>query len=177
MPKPHPIELRERVISALDNGMPPTQIIKIFRISSHTLYDWKRLRDKNGTLQPKKSNAGRPSTVTPQQRQNLFDLLDAEPGLTLEQLKEKSNFPLSLPRIHGILRQAGYSLKKKTFKPAESQRQDVQRRRAELEENLKEFPVKNLIFLDESSAKTNMTRLYGRAKDGKRVLDYAPHGH
>jgi transposase len=34
-----------------------------------------------------------------------------------------------------------------------------------------------LIFIDESCAKTNMTRLYGRAHNGKRVWDSAPHGH
>nr|WP_268742064.1 IS630 family transposase [Megalodesulfovibrio gigas] len=32
-------------------------------------------------------------------------------------------------------------------------------------------------FLDESSAKTNMTRLYGRALYGNRCVDAAPHGH
>lgn len=34
-----------------------------------------------------------------------------------------------------------------------------------------------LVFLDESGAKTNMTRLYGRAFGGQRVVDAAPHGH
>lgn len=33
-----------------------------------------------------------------------------------------------------------------------------------------------LVFLDESGAKTNMTRLYGRAKDGQRCHDDAPCG-
>jgi DDE superfamily endonuclease len=34
-----------------------------------------------------------------------------------------------------------------------------------------------LIFLDESGAKTNLTRLRGRAPRGKRVHASAPHGH
>ena len=34
-----------------------------------------------------------------------------------------------------------------------------------------------LVFLDESGAKTNMTRLRGRAKGGSRCVDDAPHGH
>jgi transposase len=36
--------------------------------------------------------------------------------------------------------------------------------------------VGRLVFLDESGAKTNMTRLYGRALGGQRVVDVAPHG-
>lgn len=34
-----------------------------------------------------------------------------------------------------------------------------------------------LFFLDETGAKTNMTRLYGRARKGIRAWDFAPHGH
>jgi len=33
------------------------------------------------------------------------------------------------------------------------------------------------VFLDESGAKTNMTRLRGRAKKGQRIVDHTPHGH
>ena len=39
------------------------------------------------------------------------------------------------------------------------------------------FDVARLVFIDESAAKTNMTRLYGRAKGGQRVMDKAPAGH
>jgi len=34
-----------------------------------------------------------------------------------------------------------------------------------------------LVFIDESGAKTNMTRLYGRAKAGARAFDDTPAGH
>ena len=34
-----------------------------------------------------------------------------------------------------------------------------------------------LVFLDESGAKTNMTRLYGRSPRGRRCPDHTPHGH
>jgi transposase len=34
-----------------------------------------------------------------------------------------------------------------------------------------------LVFIDESGAKTNMTRLYGRAMTGQRAVDDTPFGH
>lgn len=37
--------------------------------------------------------------------------------------------------------------------------------------------AKNLIFIDETWAKTNMARLRGRAPIGQRVIDHIPHGH
>jgi transposase len=40
-----------------------------------------------------------------------------------------------------------------------------------------ELDVRRLVFIDESGAKTNMTRLYGRSFNGQRVVDAAPHGH
>ena len=37
--------------------------------------------------------------------------------------------------------------------------------------------VNRLVFVDESGAKTNLTRLRGRALHGARLFDSAPHGH
>jgi transposase len=37
--------------------------------------------------------------------------------------------------------------------------------------------AKHLVFIDETWTKTNMTRLYGRAPRGERLVDYAPYGH
>jgi len=38
------------------------------------------------------------------------------------------------------------------------------------------LPLERLVFLDESCAKTNMTRLRGRARHGQRLHDHAPGG-
>ena len=40
-----------------------------------------------------------------------------------------------------------------------------------------DLDLSKLVFLDESGAKTNMTRLRGRAKGGQRLVDSTPHGH
>lgn len=37
--------------------------------------------------------------------------------------------------------------------------------------------ARRLIFIDETWAKTNMTRLRGRAPRGERLIDNTPHGH
>ena len=39
------------------------------------------------------------------------------------------------------------------------------------------FDLEKLVFIDESGAKTNMTRRYGRALRGLRLIDHVPHGH
>lgn len=39
------------------------------------------------------------------------------------------------------------------------------------------MPADKLVFVDESGARTNMTRLYGWGEVGERVVDRTPHGH
>jgi hypothetical protein len=66
---------------------------------------------------------------------------------------------------------------KKTLHADEQEREDVRLLR---EQWLRELPLldpRKLVFLDESGAKTNMTRLCGRSLHGSRLFAFAPHGH
>ena len=53
----------------------------------------------------------------------------------------------------------------------------MKKKRQEWLDQLPELRPDKLVFIDESSAKTNMTRLRGRTKGGRRLFAYAPHGH
>ena len=54
---------------------------------------------------------------------------------------------------------------------------DVHRRRRSFAIAQRFVNPAKFVFLDESGAKTNMTRLYGRAPIGERCVDHTPHGH
>ena len=56
------------------------------------------------------------------------------------------------------------------------ERADIVQARAEWRRVQDETPCGHLVFLDESGAKTNRTRLYGRAPVGERCFDHAPDG-
>ncbi len=60
--------------------------------------------------------------------------------------------------------------------PAEHQRPDIELSRAHWVRIVEQTEHHRFIFLDESGAKTNMTRLYGRAQKGERVRDSVPCG-
>jgi transposase len=66
---------------------------------------------------------------------------------------------------------------KKTLKASEHEREDIAKYREKWQEFQTNADAKRLVFLDESGLKTNMTRLYGRARGGERCLDSAPCGH
>ncbi len=68
-------------------------------------------------------------------------------------------------------------VKKKTLRASEQDRPDVVRRRLNFAIARRFANMDQFVFLDESGAKTNMTRLYGRAPIGQRCYFAAPHGH
>jgi transposase len=60
---------------------------------------------------------------------------------------------------------------------AEQDRPDVARRRAAWKQQPPQPEAGRLIFIDETWAKTNMTRTRGRAPIGERLIAKVPHGH
>ena len=65
---------------------------------------------------------------------------------------------------------------KKTLKAGEQDREDVKKAREEWKAKQGSMDTQRLVFLDETGAKTNMTRLYGRAMHGQRCHDSTPDG-
>jgi transposase len=66
---------------------------------------------------------------------------------------------------------------KKSLRAAEQHRPDVARRRERWRRYQGRIDPKRLVFIDETSAKTNMTRTHGRAPRGQRLVGRVPHGH
>ena len=60
--------------------------------------------------------------------------------------------------------------------PAELKRPDILIARAQWARSNSKVAHNRLLFIDESGAKTNMTRLYGRGPRGQRVRDSVPCG-
>ena len=66
---------------------------------------------------------------------------------------------------------------KKSLHAAEQGRPDVAAARRRFIVRQPALDPKHLIFLDETSATTKMTRTHGRCLRGQRLLDPVPHGH
>lgn len=60
---------------------------------------------------------------------------------------------------------------------AERKRDDVAAERAAWRRRQRGFRAERLVFLDETCAKTNMTRPRGFAPGGTRLVEHVPHGH
>lgn len=66
--------------------------------------------------------------------------------------------------------------KKKTLIASEQDRPDVVEQRAAWHASQEQIDPDRAVFIDETWAKTNMTRTYGRAELGTRVVEKTPCG-
>ena len=80
-----------------------------------------------------------------------------------------------------FFRHEGITLKKslhvkKSLHASEQDRADIARRRARWKTHQGRLDPRRLVFLDETWAKTNMTRRHGRCRRGARLVAKVPHG-
>jgi transposase len=78
--------------------------------------------------------------------------------------------------VSGTFSTARASALKKSLRASEQDRADVARRRKQWQQHQGRIAAGRLIFIDETWAKTNMTRLHGRCARGKRLIAKVPHG-
>ncbi len=74
-----------------------------------------------------------------------------------------------------FLDHAGLSFK--SLRASEQDRADVARRRQQWQERQGRVSAARLAFIDETWAKTNMTRTHDRCAKGQRLVAKVPHGH
>jgi transposase len=79
--------------------------------------------------------------------------------------------------VSGIFSIVPASALKKSLHASEQDRADVARRRGQWKQRQGNVAAGRLIFIDETWAKTNMTRLHGRCPRGERLVAKVPHGH
>src|SRR5436189_2878296 len=68
------------------------------------------------------------------------------------------------------------SRSKKSLHASEQDRTDIARRRARWKQHQSRLDPRRLVFIDETWAKTNMTRRHGRCRRGARLVAKVPHG-
>jgi len=166
MPAPYSQDLRDRVLAAHQRGMPTRQIAEIFQVSPAWARRVKqRLRERGQTGPRKMGSPG----VRKIDRDQLARLVREQPDATLKELRQRLH-------LHGP-EADGPVLQKKTLHAAEQDRPDVAAARAAWLLSRAGLDPRRLVFIDETWAKTNMTRLRGRSPRGERLVGKVPHGH
>ena len=110
------IDLRERVIAAIDNGMQITEASKVFKVCRSVIYDWQDLFKKTNSFAPKSGyQKGHSHKITDWGQFKIFVekyKRCASPQMRVE-WKKLTNVDVSESVMLRALKKIGYTSKKK----------------------------------------------------------------
>jgi transposase len=88
MGRPYSMDLRERVMAAIESGMSTHQAAARFSIGIATAGAWARLKRAKGEVAPARQGKPKGSVLDPH-ADFIFDLIGAIPDVTLEEIAER----------------------------------------------------------------------------------------
>src|SRR5688572_23142627 len=113
--KAYSLDLRTRVLDAIDGGMSRAQAVRVFQVSLGSIKRWLRLRQTSGSLAPK-PRKGKSATITKAQEPLLRLQLEQFPDATLQEHTERWNAEqdttLSSWTLGRAIRRLGWSKKR-----------------------------------------------------------------
>jgi len=113
--KAYSIDLRTRVLAALDSGMPRGEVRRLFQVSQGSITRWARQRRISGDLSPQRPS-GRPRSIPLDQHHLLRLQVQAAPDASLAehvaQWQADQGTTLSPWTMARALRRLGWSRKK-----------------------------------------------------------------
>jgi transposase len=148
-----------------------------YRVSKQWIQTLKKRFKETGSYEakPLQGVAGRKRVLKNYQEQ-LQELVTQTPDAALEELVAQLPVKVSTSMVYRELQFLKLTYKKsgvcRRTRPT-----DVAQKRAEWKVKQLGLNPGKLVFIDESGAKTTMTRRYGRSPKGKPIVDKVPHGH
>jgi transposase len=179
MGKPLGMDLRHRVIAAIEGGLSTRAAAARFSIGIATAGAWARLKRKTGGICPARQGPRRRSKLDPREA-FILGLIERTPDIALaeiaEQLQADRSVRAAPATIWSFLDKRRLTFKK-TAHASEQERDDIRAARALWFEWRRAHDPDRLVFIDETGVSTKMARLRGRAPRGERCRAAVPHGH
>ena len=177
MARAYSLDLRKRVVAAVASGQACRAVAERFGVSVASVVKWSQRFRATGSAAAKPMGGWRPYALEGE-RHWLLTRVSEAPDLTLRalaaELAERGITVSHYAVWHFLLRE-GITFKK-SLRASEQERPDVARRRAQWKRYQGRLDPRRLVFIDETWAKTNMTRTHGRCLRGKRLIADAPLG-
>ena len=174
--KPLSMDLRQRVLEALEDEPSSLKVAKRFKVSGSAVRKLRLKVKRTGSLEPRPL-PGRERMVKGSVEEDLRRIVDEYPDATLkvlcELLADQSGVSVSETTMFRQLQRMGFAQKKALY-ASEQNRPDVIELRDHFRRNMRRLPSARLIFIDESGVNLGLTRAEARAPRGKRIVDYAP---
>ena len=185
MARPYSQDLRDRVVAAVAGGRTCRATAARFGVSVASVVKWSQRWRATGSAAAKPMGGRRPLRLTGE-RAWLLARIAEKPDLTPAFAGAGScgrwwpSWPSAVRRQAtgrcGAVSSTRASRLKKSLHASEQDRADIARRRTRWKAHQGRLDPRRLVFIDETWAKTNMTRRYGRCRRGARLVAKVPHG-
>jgi len=119
-------------------------------------------------VEARKVGGGQEPILKPHYKR-LEALLEEQPDLTLKEIRSLLGVNVSLTTVGEAIRTLGYTFKK-ILRASEQERPDVAEKRKQWKQRQPSLDAKRLVFIDKTSASTNMARQYGRSLKGRHLV-------
>ncbi|MCJ2079830.1 IS630 family transposase [Methylobacterium sp. J-090] len=180
MPSALSVDLRARVVAAIEAGASRRQAAQRFGIGAASAIRWHERFRREGRIAPKPMGGDRNSQRLEAQAALILRTYEEQPLSFLRELRDRLSergVRASTSSLSRFFARHGITRKKGLFHAAEQERPEVRAAREDWFERQPDLDPDRLVFLDETAATTKMVRRYGRAPRGERCRIAVPHGH
>ncbi len=114
MKKPISLDLRERIVAAYE-GKEGTreEVAKRFKVSVGMVKKLLAQKSRTGDLRPRYRFCGRKARLEPEHGKSMRQLVEREPDVTLEEIKQRLGLDYTIGAIHWVLSRLGLTYKKR----------------------------------------------------------------
>ena len=114
MKKPISLDLRERIVAAYD-GKEGTreEVAKRFKVSEGMVKKLLAQRSRTGDLRPRYRFCGRKAGLESEHGESMRRLVEKEPDVTLEEIKQRLGLGCTIGAVHWVLTRLGLTYKKR----------------------------------------------------------------
>lgn len=115
-------EVRELMVKAYEKSHNATEVARNFSVSRTTVYDYVKRMRETGTVAVQTDKRGRKPILNQQQLNEIADTIINQPDITIREIKEKLDLPVSEENIREKVIQMGFVYKKKSLYASERER-------------------------------------------------------
>ena len=126
-------EARKLLIQALEISHNVREVARNYGVNRSTVYRLKKRLDETGSIETRTYLRGRKPSLTPEEVENINQLVQNRPDITMDEIIETLHLTVSNETVRKTVRQLGYRRKKKSLHANEQERPRCGREEAKLE--------------------------------------------
>ena len=115
-------EIRELMVKAYEKSHNAKAVARNYSVSKSTVYTYVKQKRETGTVAVQTSKRVRKPILNQQQLDEIADTIINQPDITIREIKEKLDLPVSEENIREKVIQMGFVYKKKSLHASERER-------------------------------------------------------